>query len=315
MIATPSHSRSAWAMTWVEKITVVPSLGQAADQHFQLALVDRVEAGKRLVQHHQPRLVHQRAEQLHGLRHALGQLADLPVGGMAEAVLFQQFAPALAPFGQRQAAQRAHEGDRLIRLHRRIQAALLGQIADQPGDIVRPVMPEHAAHALVGIDDAQQHPQRGGLARAVGAENAVDRAFGHGQVDPVDRQRPVEPLDQPARLDRQRAGVAVLAARWLASSLRPSVTRRYSPSVNSEQDSIMVNAELIAATSAAIARRRRRELGFAAIGFAPAADDPLRARRLREWLDAGMHGDDGMDGGRAPPCARVRRACGPRRKA
>ncbi len=31
-------------------------------------------------------------------------------------------------------------------------------------------------------------------------------------------------------------------------------------------------------------------LGFAAIGFAPAADDPLRARRLREWIDAGHHG-------------------------
>ncbi len=33
-----------------------------------------------------------------------------------------------------------------------------------------------------------------------------------------------------------------------------------------------------------------RALGFAAVGFAPAADDPLRARRLREWLDAGSHG-------------------------
>jgi len=31
-------------------------------------------------------------------------------------------------------------------------------------------------------------------------------------------------------------------------------------------------------------------LGFAAVGFAPAADDPLRARRLQEWLAAGHHG-------------------------
>ena len=31
-------------------------------------------------------------------------------------------------------------------------------------------------------------------------------------------------------------------------------------------------------------------LGFAAVGFAPAADDPLRARRLREWLAEGHHG-------------------------
>jgi epoxyqueuosine reductase len=34
-----------------------------------------------------------------------------------------------------------------------------------------------------------------------------------------------------------------------------------------------------------------RSLGFVAVGFAPAADDPLRARRLREWLDAGHHGE------------------------
>ena len=34
-----------------------------------------------------------------------------------------------------------------------------------------------------------------------------------------------------------------------------------------------------------------RELGFAAVGFAPAADDPLRALRLHEWLEAGHHGE------------------------
>ena len=34
-----------------------------------------------------------------------------------------------------------------------------------------------------------------------------------------------------------------------------------------------------------------RALGFAAVGFAPATDDPLRARRLREWLAEGRHGE------------------------
>ena len=32
------------------------------------------------------------------------------------------------------------------------------------------------------------------------------------------------------------------------------------------------------------------ELGFAAFGIAPAADDPLRVRRLHEWLGEGAHG-------------------------
>ena len=37
-------------------------------------------------------------------------------------------------------------------------------------------------------------------------------------------------------------------------------------------------------------RAEAKLLGFAAVGFAPAEDNPLRAARLREWLDAGHHG-------------------------
>jgi len=36
-----------------------------------------------------------------------------------------------------------------------------------------------------------------------------------------------------------------------------------------------------------------RELGFVAVGIAPATDDPLRTRRLHEWLDDGFHGSMG----------------------
>jgi len=34
-----------------------------------------------------------------------------------------------------------------------------------------------------------------------------------------------------------------------------------------------------------------RALGFASVGFAPAADDPLRSERLRQWLADGAHGE------------------------
>ena len=38
MIATRSHKRSAWAMTWVEKITVVPAAAKciAGERRFEL---------------------------------------------------------------------------------------------------------------------------------------------------------------------------------------------------------------------------------------------------------------------------------------
>jgi len=50
----------------------------------------------------------------------------------------------------------------------------------------------------------------------------------------------------------------------------------------------MVNAAIISTLQAGLLAEGRR-LGFCAIGFAPAQDDPLRAARLHEWLDAGHH--------------------------
>ena len=66
-------------------------------------------------------------------------------------------------------------------------------------------MAEDPAHAFVRINDPQQHPQGGGLARAIRPQNAVDRALRHRDIDAVDRCHAIEPFDQPLRLDRQRA--------------------------------------------------------------------------------------------------------------
>ncbi|WP_120076127.1 tRNA epoxyqueuosine(34) reductase QueG [Aurantiacibacter odishensis] len=52
----------------------------------------------------------------------------------------------------------------------------------------------------------------------------------------------------------------------------------------------MVNSRDTASLEDAL-KAKARELGFAAVGIAPAADDPVRAERLHEWLDAGHHGD------------------------
>ena len=51
----------------------------------------------------------------------------------------------------------------------------------------------------------------------------------------------------------------------------------------------MVNAPVTNALKGRLKAKAGR-LGFASVGFAPAADDPQRAQRLREWLDAGHHG-------------------------
>ncbi len=95
-------------------------------------------------------------------------------------------------------AQRAHEGDRLARVHRRIQPAFLGQIADLARGIERLRVAEQRAACRCRVDDPEQHAQGRGLARAIGAEQAENAARRHGQADPVDRAFVPERLHQPA---------------------------------------------------------------------------------------------------------------------
>ena len=52
----------------------------------------------------------------------------------------------------------------------------------------------------------------------------------------------------------------------------------------------MVNAPPTMPLKHAIAREARR-LGFAACGIAPAAENPLAAARLAQWLASGSHGE------------------------
>jgi len=61
---------------------------------------------------------------------------------------------------------------------------------------------DHVVAADLGVTAVRaqqggQDPHRGGLARAVRAQQAEYRAASHGEVDPVQGDGPVEPLDQP----------------------------------------------------------------------------------------------------------------------
>jgi hypothetical protein len=173
-----------------------------ADQLLETPLVDRIEAGEGLVEHHQLGLVDDRPEDLDRLRHALRQGLDRLVDIIAEPVLGQQYLGPLAADVERQAAERAHEGDRLLGGHRRIEPALLRQIANHLGRLERTFAAEQGAMALIGLDDSEQHSQRGGLAGAVGAEDSVDASFRNRDVDSAHRLLAVEGLVQALRLDR-----------------------------------------------------------------------------------------------------------------
>jgi hypothetical protein len=64
-------------------------------------------------------------------------------------------------------------------------------------------VPEYSRRAGVRVQQGGQHPDDGGLAGAVGTQQAVHHAGGHGQVDAIDSPGLAEALDQARRLDGQ----------------------------------------------------------------------------------------------------------------
>src|SRR5213079_1737140 len=71
------------------------------------------------------------------------------------------------------------------------------------GDADLGVAPEEADRARGGPDEAEHHPQRGRLARAVRSQVAEDVARLDREIDVVDRDDVPIPLDEAADLDRR----------------------------------------------------------------------------------------------------------------
>src|SRR3546814_12714345 len=80
---------------------------------------------------------------------------------------------------------------------------------------LRPQPAEEAARAFVGVDDAERHPETGSLARAIGAEHAIDAARRHREADPVDRLVIAEIFGEAVRLDAEIVQMPVPAYRPL----------------------------------------------------------------------------------------------------
>ena len=95
----------------------------------------------------------------------------------------------------------------------RVERGLLQRGADVLAHlraVLAHLVARHARRALVGRQQRGEHEHGGGLARAVGAEEAVDLARVHVEVDPVDGARALlELLDQALDLDRGRVLVTV----------------------------------------------------------------------------------------------------------
>ena len=160
---------------------------------------DRVEAGGRLVEEEDARLVDERRGEVEPAAHAARVGADPAVGGLDEARPGRA-APrrGARPSARRQAVQRRLEAGsargrssagraRPPGARRRSSARTARGLGD---DVVAGDRGAAAGRA----QERGQHPHRGRLAGAVRAEEGVDLALGDLEVDPVDGLEPLAKL-------------------------------------------------------------------------------------------------------------------------
>ena len=102
----------------------------------------------------------------------------------------------------------AHQPRRVVQIigrgHVVVEADRVRQIADQALDrerLAHRVMPEYASLPGADVAQAEQHQNRGGLAGAVGAEQAEDFARADIEVDAIDGDRRAIALGEAFGLD------------------------------------------------------------------------------------------------------------------
>ena len=155
---------------------------------------DRVETGERLVEDEQVGLVHERGGELDALLVAVRELLDGRRGAVAEA---EPLEPPVRG-GERgrpvEAVELGEVGELDGGRHLRIEAALLGHVAEpEPRlPVDGAVVPAHLAR--VERDEAEHAPHRRRLAGPVRAEEADDppaRNLERGAVERDDRSEPL----------------------------------------------------------------------------------------------------------------------------
>ena len=135
----------------------------------------RVEPVGRLVEQHQPRVVHERLGQLRALLHAGGVAAHRAVALLGQSDVAQHVGGPLARGGVRQPGHLAHVHDQVAGGHVGRQAVVLGHVADQRADraaLGGDVVPEHPRRPAGRRHQPEQDLDQRGLARAVGARPA-----------------------------------------------------------------------------------------------------------------------------------------------
>ena len=172
------------------------------DDSAQRSRADGVEAAERLVEDQQVGLVQNGGHELHLLRHPLGQLvAALPIdAGQADAL--EGGGDPRLEIGAAEALQAPHVAQERPHPHLPVETALLGQVANPVLRLECRRVVQDGDRAGVRKENRHQHPDRSGLPRAVGADEAVQPSARDLQVQPRDGGQPPERLGHARHSDR-----------------------------------------------------------------------------------------------------------------
>ena len=174
---------------------LVPEGGAALD----------VEARGRFVQEEDPRPVQKRQRQVESALHASRVVADLAVGRIGEADTLDQLVAAPGSVGLRHSVEGALEPHVVPGGQIGVERCFLKGCADRVTDggaVLDDVVTGHPRRSGGGREEGGQHVDRGRLAGAVRAEEAVDLTRPDLEVDSVDgAHAALELADEAAHLD------------------------------------------------------------------------------------------------------------------
>ena len=132
--------------------------------------IDRIKTAQRFVQNQQPRFMQHRKDELNFLSHPLAHFADFLVPPTVDLQTVEPMAQAFAGRFLIQATQLGEVHGLFPDAHGFVQTALFWQVADDGEVIARQGFTKKRDGACIRCGDAIEHPNEGGFACAVGAE-------------------------------------------------------------------------------------------------------------------------------------------------
>ena len=224
MITRSSHRRSTTSSWCEEKRTAQPRAARALQHAGDDVDREGVEAGERLVEDQHLRVVHERRGDLRALLVAERQRLDVVVQALAEPELLEQRGGARRGIRPLEAVQAREVDDVLDHLHRRVQPALLGHVAEAAavGRGQRRAAEQHLAVVLA--EHAEHDAHGGGLAGAVAADEAGEPAGRDREGDVIEHPPVAVALGDAAEFQLS-CGHASTVAEVLGSEASPARRR------------------------------------------------------------------------------------------